>query len=147
MKNKDLQYQLTVNPRYLGIMIPLGGFSHCINIGFYFLDEYGIKRYTQCYIPTRLSGVEDGEDSTNSWICDGGRVKCSSLGKVNFYFFYFRYVIRILIFFVIFVFKYDFIDIFHCTFYSGVLKMSDRKAIRSQTREIVGGLNRQWGGY
>ena len=26
-------YMHTVDPRYLGIMIPLGGFSHCINIG------------------------------------------------------------------------------------------------------------------
>ena len=33
--------------------------------------------------------------------------------------------------------KYDFMDIFHCTFYSGLLKMSDRKAIRSQAREIT----------
>ena len=78
-------------------------------------------------------------DSTNSWTCDGGRVQCSSLGKVNFFFSLCR---SNLDFFVIFIFKYDFIDIFHCTFYSGVLKMSDRKAIRSQAREIVGGLNR-----
>ena len=35
------------------------------------------------------------------------------------------------------MFKYDFTDIFHCPFYSGVLKLSDRKAIRSEAREIA----------
>ena len=50
-------------------------------------------------------------DSTNSWACDGGRVWCSSLGKVNFYFL-FSLCHSNLDFFVIFMFKYDLIDIF-----------------------------------
>ena len=111
-----------------------------------FLDEYGIKRYTQYIIPTRLSGVEDSVDSTNSWICDGGRVYCSSFGKVNFYFL-FSLCHSNIDFFVIFMFKMISLTFFHCTFYSEVLKMSDRKVICLQAREIVGRLNRQWGGY
>ena len=50
-------------------------------------------------------------DSTNSWICDGGRVYCSSLGKVIFCFL-FLLCHSNLDFFVIFMFKYDFIDNF-----------------------------------
>ena len=44
-----------------------------------------------------------------------------------------------IIFVVIFMFKYDFTNIFHCTFYSGVLMMSDRKAIRSQASASAAG--------
>ena len=61
---------------------------------------------------------------------------------VSFFFFLLSLCHSKLSFFVIFMFKYDFIDIFHFTFYSGVLVVSDRKVICSQAREIVGGLNR-----
>ena len=40
------------------------------------------------------------------------------------------------------MFKSDFIDI-SFTAHFGVLKLSDRKAIRSQARQIAGALNRQ----
>ena len=58
----------------------------------------------------------------------------------SIFIFYFRYGIRMLIS------KMISLTFFHCTFYSDVLKLSDRKAICSQAREIVGGLNRHRGG-
>ena len=60
------------------------------------------------------------------------------LVKIIFFFFFFTLCHSNLDFLVIFfMFKYDFTDIFHFQFYSGVPKMSDRKAIRSQAREIA----------